>query len=532
MFPFNFKKKPLKKTLEEKLQPHLTKVSSGFTRPDAPPDELLGELFQDVQLRRVHADGKTFVDLVPSARLRKILKIYKVQRLRPDFDLKQFVQRYFQQYIDQAEAEFEANPANTPEQHINELWTVLRRTTYKNRGSLMALPYPYIVPGGRFSEQFYWDTYFIMLGLATAGRYDEIEGMLKNYAFLIRKVGYIPTASRTYLLSRSQPPFFAAMVRLLAEEKGKSVMVRYLPYLLKEYNFWMKGAKELSEQDPALNRVVRMPDGAILNRYYDKKRTPRPESYKEDVETAHRAHDRSASRVYLDLRAGAESGWDYSSRWFRDGKTLETIHTTEIIPVDLNCLLYDLEKTIADTYSYLRQSILAKRFLQRAERRAEAIRKYCWSEKHGFYFDYDFVASQQTSAITLAGVFPLYVGIAQSDEAEKVQQAIKKQLLRLGGVVTTPVNSGQQWDAPNGWAPLQWTTIIGLRRYGHHKLADEIKKRWITTNVATYELNTKLVEKYDVEDPTNLASGGEYELQDGFGWTNGVLLALLNDRDR
>ena len=368
---FNFKK-PF--SAFKKLQPHLTKVSSGLLPPDASPDELLGELFQDVQLRRVHADGKTFVDLVPSARLKRVLKIYKAQRQRPDFDLKLFVQRYFQQYINQAEEAYEANPSNTPEEHINELWSVLQRSTYKQRGSLMALPYPYVVPGGRFSEQFYWDTYFIMLGLATAGRYDEIEGMMKNYAFLIRKVGYIPTASRTYLLSRSQPPFFAAMVRLLAEEKGKSSLVRYLPYMLKEYNFWMKGSKELSPDNPALHRVVLMPNGAILNRYFDKKRTPRPESYKEDVETAHAAKDRTASRVYLDLRAGAESGWDYSSRWFRDEKHIDTIHTTEIIPVDLNSLLYDLERTIADTYSYLHQSILAKRFRKRAERRAEAIR--------------------------------------------------------------------------------------------------------------------------------------------------------------
>ncbi|HEX6258236.1 MAG TPA: alpha,alpha-trehalase TreF [Candidatus Saccharimonadales bacterium] len=516
----------------KKLRPHITKVSSGLLRPDAPPDELLGELFQDVQLRRVHADGKTFVDLVPGARMRKILKLYKAQRLRPDFDLRVFVQRHFQQYIDQAEATYRANPSNTPEQHINELWSVLRRSNYKQRGSLMTLPYPYIVPGGRFSEQFYWDTYFIMLGLATADRYDEIEGMMKNYAFLIRKIGFIPTANRTYLLSRSQPPFFAAMVRLLADKKGKSTLVSYLPYMLSEYRFWMKGSKDLSEKNPAIERVVLLPDGAILNRYYDKKRTPRPESYKEDVETAHAAHDRSASRIYLDLRAGAESGWDYSSRWFRDGKSIETIHTTEIIPVDLNCLLYDLENTIADTYDYLRQSLLAKRFRRRAQRRAEAIRTYCWSDKKGFYFDYDFVAQKQTPAYTLAGVFPLYVGVATSSEAAKVRKVVEKKFLKPGGVVTTDVESGQQWDAPNGWAPLQWTTIVGLRRYEHHKLADEIKKRWIATNLACYDVNTKMVEKYNVLDTSNLAGGGEYELQDGFGWTNGVLLSLLSDRDR
>lgn len=522
---FRFKKK-----VKSAVQPHVTKVG-GLSPTAASPDELLGELFQDVQLKRVHDDGKTFVDLVPKTRLKKILKLYERQRQNPDFDLHAFVARHFKEYIFQEGEAYKSDPNYKIEEHIDKLWGVLTRRTFRNRGSLMALPYPYIVPGGRFSEQFYWDTYFIMLGLSASGRYGEIEGMMKNYAYLIRKVGYIPTASRTYLLSRSQPPFFALMVKLLAEAEGKTILVRYLPYLLAEHRFWMKGSKELTHDNPAYQRVVRMPDGVILNRYYDKKSTPRPESYKEDVETAHEATDRIASQVYRDLRAGAESGWDFSSRWLKDGKNLSSIHTTDIIPVDLNCLLVELEQTIADAYQLLKQPILARRFRKKAEERTQAIREYCWSSKNKFFFDYDFKGKKQTPHWTLAGAFPLYLNIASESEAQGAAREIKKRFLKDGGLSSSTATTGQQWDAPNGWAPLQWTTIQGLRNYGHHNLANEAKRRWIKNVTDLYGEHGKLVEKYNVVEPNVIAGGGEYELQDGFGWTNGVLLALLSERD-
>lgn len=518
---FNFK---------NKIQPHVTKVS-GFVPTSAPPDEALGDLFQDVQLRRVHADGKTFVDLVPRIRIKKIAKLYEQQRQNPNFHLQDFVKKYFDEHTFQIESAYKSDPNYKIEEHVDHLWRVLRRQTPRNRGSLMALPYPYVVPGGRFSEQFYWDSYFIMLGLASSGRFSDIEGMMKNYAYLIRKIGFIPTASRTYFLSRSQPPFFALMVRLLVEGKGKTQLIQYLPYLLAEYRFWMKGAKELSAEQPAVKRVVRMPNGTILNRYFDNKSTPRPESYREDVEIATQASSRTASRLYRDLRAGAESGWDYSSRWFKDGKHLTSINTTEAVPVDLNCLLAELEHTIADAYTLLRQRLLAKRYRVKAEKRIAAIQEYCWSKRDHYFFDYDFVAGKRTGRWTLAGVFPLYLNVANENQAHAAAKMLREKFLKKGGLVTTLENTGQQWDWPNGWAPLQWAAIVGLRNYGEHELASEIKKRWIKTVRDGYLEQGKLVEKYNVVHPGKAGGGGEYALQDGFGWTNGVLLALLDERD-
>lgn len=521
---------PFRKPQNRRLKAQMTHLGPGLVPLKASPDELLGELFQDVQLRRVHDDGFTFVDQIPTARLSKILRDYERQRENPSFDLHRFVATYFKDYLDAGATNYHSNPKNTIEQHIHELWDVLTRHAYKNSGSHVALPYPFIVPGGRFGAQFYWDTYFTMEGLAVDKRYDLIEGMIKNYAFMIRKLGYIPTANRTFLLSRSQPPFFSHMVRLLARERGKLVLVRYLPYLLAEYRFWMKGSKTLSADKPATRRVVLMPDGAILNRYYDNKRTPRPESYKEDVETAGEARDRLASQVYLDLRAAAESGWDFSARWLKDPKQLHTIHTTDIIPVDLNSLIVDLEMTIAEAYRVLKQSKLAARYEVQAERRIDAINKYCWSSKDGFYFDYDFVMGDITHRKTIAAMFPLYSRIANDAQAAAVVRVIDTEFLKDGGLLTTPTYSGEQWDAPNGWAPMHWISIKGLRNYDYNELAGEVKRRWVATNLAIYKAQGKLVEKYNVVDIANASGGGgEYPLQDGFGWTNGVLLALLHE---
>ncbi len=481
-----------------------------------------------MQLRRIYPDGMTFVDLVPANRLRKILKAYEEQRQMPKFNLHDFVKKYFKEYLRITDG-YKTNPNHTIEQHIDELWNVLTRENYANRGSLIALPHPYIVPGGRFSAQWYWDSYFTMIGLAASNRYDLLEGMVKNFAFMIRKFGHIPSGNRTYYVSRSQPPFFAQMVELLAQKQGKAVYIKYLPYLLIEYKFWMKGQKQLHKLAPAYRRVVMMPDGSLLNRYFDNKRTPRPESYKEDVETSILAAGRIPSQVYLDLRAAAESGWDFSSRWFKDGKNLHTIQTTNLVPIDLNCMMLILEETIASTYKILKQPVLAKRFTQKAADRKAALKKYCWSDEHGFFMDYNFVEGAKTESLTLAGVFPLYAKSATKKEAELVAKAIEELFLKSGGLVTSVKNSSQQWDAPNGWSALQWVAIRGLRNYGYDELADEIKKRWINTNMKVYKSEGKLVEKYNVVEVGESAGGGEYALQDGFGMTNGVLMALLKE---
>lgn len=519
---------------DEAIKSALVNTVGALMLTRSSPDEVLGELFWAIQERRIFEDGKTFVDLVPKSKMKQIKKEYILEKNDPNFDLREFTNRHFYE-MESKYKEYHSNSSHTVRQHIRELWNVLERRNRRDRGSLIALPYKYIVPGGRFSEQYYWDSYFTMVGLAADKRWDMVEGMLKNCTYMIRKFGFIPTANRTYYLSRSHPPFFSYMVKVMARHGNRTLtLLEYLPYMLREYRFWISGRSALSDDEEiaALRRVVRMPDGSYLARDYDNKTTPRPEMLGDDVETAKQAKIDNFNKLYLDLRAGAESGWDFSSRWFSDQDEIGSIHTTDIVAVDLNCLLYHLESMIAETYSLMYQPLLARKFNRLAEKRKNAIRKYLWSEEEQFFMDYDFRDGKQTNRVTLAGVFALFTKVATTAQARGVAERIERDFLKQGGLVTTLFNSGQQWDSPNGWAPLQWVAIQGLREYGYHELADKIKRAWVKTCVDVYESQGKLVEKYNVVNPDKLGGGGEYMLQDGFGWTNGVLAALLAEDDK
>jgi alpha,alpha-trehalase len=465
--------------------------------------------------------------MVPTGQLSRILHAFHKEQHEPGFDLTAFIEKNFK--LPPVDETYVTNKHHSVEEHIDELWSVMERTQQRSKGSLIGLPHPYIVAGGRFRAMFYWDSYFMMLGLATSGRWDMVENMVKNCAFLLRKYGHIPNGNRTYFVGRSQPPFFAQMLKLLAQHKGKRVLVYYLPYLLIEHHFWIKGSSRLRGTSVARKRVVHMPGGEILNRYYDDKATPRPEGYREDIGTVLQANGQMAGDMYRNVRAAAESGWDFSSRWLRNPEKLSTIMTTDIVPIDLNCLLVELERTIAEAYRILHSNKTAARYEALAQRRIDAINRYCWYGRDGFYYDYNIVTHARTAVPSLAGVFPLYAKIASQGQADAVARELKTVFLHKGGLVTTPLVTGQQWDSPNGWAPLQWMAIRGLRNYGHDDLADEIKKRWLHTCMAAYYAKGKLVEKYNVLEPSKAAGGGEYTLQDGFGWTNGVLLALLHE---
>lgn len=486
-------------------------------------------LFEAVQLGEVFADSKTFVDCTPLKDPEEIMQAYKAQKDQPDFDLGTFVATYFRPPYAFATG-FIADTTRTVEQHIESLWPILTRKPDSGRaGSLIPLQNPYVVPGGRFGEVYYWDSYFTMLGLQVSeNAQDRIRPMLDNFAYLIDTVGFIPNGNRTYFLGRSQPPFFSMMVRLLVEMEGPEVWQTYLPALEKEYAFWMHGQASLSADQPAFRRVVRLPEGGVLNRYWDQNPAPRPESYKEDVHLAAQS-ERPAEALYRDLRAACESGWDFSSRWLRDPQELGTIHTTEIIPVDLNCLMIQLERALAMAHEVTGNPDEAEKYLNAADARTALLLKLCWNDQDGYFSDYDWVAQQRTDRPSLAMVFPLWVRIASIEQSEAVARFLEQKFLQAGGFTTTLERNGQQWDAPNGWAPLQWAAIMGLRNYDHFALAQKATRRWADLNRKVYEETGKMVEKYNVMDAELEGGGGEYPLQDGFGWTNGVLLRMIKE---
>ena len=361
-----------------------------------------------------------------------------------------------------------------------------------------------------------------MQGLAVSNRYDLIEDMLDNFKYLIDTYGHIPNGNRNYYLSRSQPPYFALMVELLHDKKGDGVYKKYLSALEKEYAFWMDGTEKVTTTT-AYRRVVKMADGSVLNRYYDDNNAPRQESYMQDVTTAKEYVSRDG-KAFTNLRAGAESGWDFSSRWLEDTLHLNTIETTNIIPVDLNSLLYKYEWILSHAAKAAGLNDKSKAYAAKSEKRKVALLKYCWNKDLGYFFDYDFTQKHTTDKWSLAGVLPLFCDAATDEQARSVKKVVEEKFLRDGGVVTTIYKTGQQWDAPNGWAPLQFVTVKGLMNYGHNDLAKTIGERWMSVNEKVYKATGKMLEKYNVEDISLISGGGEYPTQDGFGWSNGVYL--------
>jgi alpha,alpha-trehalase len=500
-----------------------------------PPDVVFGKLFEVVQMTKIFPDGKTFPDCTPKFSVEEILKKYADSEKKTDFNLQKFILENFDLPTSAAK-NYETNHAESTEKHIESLWDVLTRDGYnleinqsaKYTTSLLAVPKNYVVPGGRFREIYYWDSFFTMLGLRASGRIDVMENMVTNFAYLIDRFGHIPNGTRSYYLSRSQPPFFSLMVRLLDESSpaktpNERAIVRFLPQMERELAFWMDGSTSTGDNPRAQRRVIFPENGVILNRYFDDTDTPRAESYREDVETAQKS-GRPAAEMYRNLKAGAESGWDFSARWLADGKNLSTIRTIELAPVDLNCLLFHLEKTIGEGYEILKNTEKATLFSRNAQQRRDFILEYFWNKESGFFEDFDWKTQKFTEIKSLAGVFPLYFGIASLEQSASVAKILEKDFLQPGGLVSTLQTTGQQWDAPNGWAPLQWIAVRGLERNGQQKLAANIKKRWLAVNDNVYKNTGKMMEKYRVDDISLPTGGGEYPVQDGFGWSNGVYL--------
>ncbi len=492
----------------------------------ASPQILFGDLYDNVELDRIFPDSKEFADATPKSPPDEILTLYHAERPVSAEALKRFVAAHFDLPAIVAVAGV-ASAAAPIRQHIDELWPVLTRDTPTTApySSLLPLPRPYVVPGGRFRELYHWDSYFTMLGLAESGRGDLLADMVQNFAFLIDAYGHIPNGTRSYYLSRSQPPFFFAMVGLLDPGDPAAAYARYLPELKKEYAFWTDGAAALAAGS-AFRRVVKLDDGSVLNRYWDDSDAPRDESYAEDVALA-RAAPRPTQITYRELRAAAESGWDFSSRWFADGRTLGSIDTTEIVPVDLNALLFGLENAIRAGCDRSGDRNCRADFSRRAEARRAAIDRTLWDQSQGVYLDYRWTLKERVDRISAATLYPLFTNAASDTQAASVAAAAEKELLEPGGIVATPIDTGQQWDAPNGWAPLQWIAVAGLRAYGRDRLAETIACRFMVNVERVYRETGKLVEKYDVIASDRPGGGGEYPTQDGFGWTNGVMLKLM-----
>ncbi|GAB4817418.1 hypothetical protein N2152v2_004464 [Parachlorella kessleri] len=429
--------------------------------------------------------------------------------------------------------------------------------------TMLYVPNSFVVPGARFREVYYWDSYWVIKGLLVSQLNDIAEHIVDNFAYLIETYGHIPNGIRTYYLNRrqdgergggGQPPLFSEMVRIVHEaDPNTERLSRALRALLVEHALWT------STEEPWVKQVaVTGSDGKQYNfsRYYADWYAPRPESYKEDVQTAMQAGlDEAGSRqLWHDLASTAESGWDFSSRWFANGMNLTTVQTTKIIPADLNALLFQMETNIARFADELGCSDVATRYRQLAATRSalplctlavegdwrDAINAVMWDAATSQWRDLILTSDaapytvRQSNATAVSNWVPLFAGVADpgSQQATQAVQALQNSgLIGVGGLAATNVTTGQQWDFPNVWPPLVDFAVVGAEEYGGAagaQLASNLAQTYLQTAFTAFNETGNMFEKYNAQQVGVAGGGGEYEVLAGFGWSNGVALSFLD----
>lgn len=492
--------------------------------------QLSGNLFNTVQNQRIFPDSMTFVDSVPLSSPEEIKKKFEASSTQTEFNLEQFIRRNFAVPSENNKINLQRKVHSSMQDYIENLWDDLCRepSDIDDKTTLIPLPHRYIVPGGRFREIYYWDSFFTSLGLIRSGKIDVAKSMCENFRYLVETFGFIPNGNRIYYTTRSQPPFYALLIDLISKYEP-NYFVDHLESLEKEYNFWMNGAGELDELGNSFRRVVKLQDGTILNRYFDDDSVPREEAYFEDTHYANlKTNEDDKRKLYLDFRAGAESGWDFCSRWLQDPNDLGSIITTDILPVDLNSLLYFVELKLSEWFGLQENFEKCASYKAKSEKRLIAIQKYFWNEDKKFFMDYNWKKKTSTDCYSLASVYPLFFNIATNEQAKSVRNLIEEKFLKTYGLMSTLTFTNQQWDGEKGWAPLQWLSIQALKNYGFHELANTIKTRWLENCERVFNLTGEMFEKYNVlGEDLGIGDGGEYPVQHGFGWTNGVALDLM-----
>ncbi|HUE02554.1 MAG TPA: trehalase family glycosidase [Bryobacteraceae bacterium] len=404
---------------------------------------------------------------------------------------------------------------------------------------LLYLPRPYVVPGGRFNEMYGWDSYFIQLGLLRDNDVALAKDMADNFLFEIRNYGKILNANRTYYLTRSQPPFLTQMLLGVFERnKDRKWLSDAMPAVESYYRFWTSAPHLTPETG--------------LSRYYDLGEGPAPESVSAERDAQGLTHYDRVKEYYLTNKVDAyevseffdakrnvltdlfykgdrsmrESGFDPSNRF--GPFSVDIIHYD---PVCLNSLLYVMELQTAEILKILDKNGEAAVWRDRAGKRAGEIDGLMWDAQDGLYYDYNFAHKVVRRYPFLTTFYPLWVGLASQAQAAAVEKNLPK-FERPGGLTTSTYESGNQWDLPFGWAPLEMIAVEGLRRYGFNADADRISEEFLSLVRDEYRKVGFIVEKYDVVR-RSVDSGsirfGYQSNQAGFGWTNAVYTRLLDE---
>ncbi|CAL8124857.1 unnamed protein product [Orchesella dallaii] len=544
----------------------------GFGKPcsdDYPQSKIYcyGDFLLTIQRAKLYPDQKTFVDRPLKANPSDVLANFTALGIigEPLNDTaRQIISQFVDDHFDRNDTEFEVweptdweeNPTfleninNTQlRQWASELhafWKELGRKikedvkTNKDRNSMYYVSHPVIVPGGRFKEFYYWDSYWIQRGLLVSNMKETVKGMIENFFEMVDLLGFIPNGGRIYY-QRSQPPLLLPMVDAYYEATNDVDFIKNNIETMKtEFEFFRT-------QRTVSVYLKDNPKKYVMARYNVELTDPRPESFSEDYELVNSLdQDDEVGKefLYANLKSGAESGWDFSSRWFvvpegtslRDGNLTHT-KTRDIIPADLNSFIY-WNAVLLDKFCTLVDNVTAcdpSTYQQYADDWKTAIHDVLWDEDAGTWFDFDFVRGEKRKYFFPTNLAPLWVKAHHGDIEEVAKRTVdylhtSKATTFDGGIPTSLLQTGQQWDYPNGWAPLNHLVVEALENTGEptaQELAFNLAQKWIKSNHLSYVQTGAMFEKYNVSIVGSAGSGGEYDVVVGFGWSNGVVLDFL-----
>uniref|UniRef100_A0A8C4L6L0 Trehalase n=1 Tax=Equus asinus TaxID=9793 RepID=A0A8C4L6L0_EQUAS len=513
-----------------------------------------GELLHQVQMAKLYQDDKQFVDMPLSSAPDQVLQRFNElaeahNHSIPQQQLQLFVQEHFQPVGQELEPWTPEDWKESPQflqtisdpnlrawaGQLHQLWKKLGKKvkpevlSHPEQFSLIYSEHPFIVPGGRFVEFYYWDSYWVMEGLLLSEMPETVKGMLQNFLDLVQTYGHVPNGARVYYLQRSQPPLLTLMMdRYMTHTNDTAFLRDNIETLALEVDFW------------AENRSISVSSGGksyVLNRYYVPYGGPRPESYSKDAELADTLPEGDREDLFAELKAGAESGWDFSSRWFIGGPNpdlLSSTRTSKFVPVDLNAFLCQAEELMSNFYARLGNDTQATKYRNLRAQRLAAMEAILWDEEKGAWFDYDLETGKKNAEFYPSNLAPLWAGcFSDLGDVDKALKYLEdSQILTYHyGIPTSLRKTGQQWDLPNAWAPLQDLVIRGLAKSPSpraQEVAFQLAQNWIRTNFDVYSNTSAMYEKYDISNSGQPGGGGEYEVQEGFGWTNGVVLMLLD----